>query len=295
LKSSDVASYIPGQPNNKIGCFSNCGRYEYPVAPSLNCNDKSDPKCANWRKFCCQAPDFGKPCNSDSDCSNGGACWTGNDRPPSPNNPATCQCRAYYLNPPCSPSVCTNPQAAPPASTCTGCIGDDTMHNICPRAYTWPNDPQTYNCNTKKYRVTFSPGGTSVPITPSVPVIPKCSSLPSNVFNYANASKNCSQVSGKYACAVPGNQNWGCNVDPAKVGCNGVICERDNITPPPINNIPKCSSLGPEYDVNNQIRNCSIPNDKISKYNCAVTGNQNWACAINPQIYNCSGIVCDSS
>ena len=296
LYSSQIPSYIPGQPNNIIGCFSNCGLFEYPTAPAANCDEKTDPKCAGWRKYCCQAADFGKPCNSDNDCSNGGACWTGNDRPISPNNPATCQCRAYYLNPPCPPTVCTNPEAAPNAAACHSsaggtapCIGDDIMHKICPRSYTWPNDGQTYDCSSKRYRVTFSPGGTPVPVTP-VSKIPKCSSLPSN-FDYITAAKNCSQVPGKYACAViPSKGNWACNVDAPNVGCNGVICERD--TPPPPTNIPKCNTLPPQYNPNKGIQDCSIPN-RTNKYNCAVSGNNSWACGI-PQSYVCTGVVCEA-
>lgn len=299
LHSSDLTSYIPGQPDNMIGCFSNCGRYEYPTAPLGNCDEKTDPKCKGWRQYCCQAPDFGKPCNSDSECSNGGACWTGNERPPSATNPSTCQCRAYYLNPPCSSSICTNPQGAPNPATCTNCIGDDTMHKICPRAYTWPNDPQTYDCDAKRYRVTFSPGGTPVPVTPASNFIPKCSSLPSDTFDYATFLKNCAQVPGKYACAVSknsANPNWACNIDNPNMGCNGVMCERDTVTPvnPPAS-APKCNTLSSEYNTSKGIQDCSIPNASSSKYNCAVTGNQNWACAINPQNYACSGIICDAS
>jgi hypothetical protein len=292
LHSSDIPSYIPGQPNNMIACFSNCGLYEYPVAPSLNCTD-DDPKCTNWRKYCCQASDFGKACSSDADCSYGGACWTGNDRPPSSTNPATCQCRAYYLSEPCSPNICTNPQAAPPVGICHSCIGDDKIHQICPRAYTWPNDPQTYDCDAKRYRITFSPGGTPVPVTSSIASIPKCSSLPTDTFDYQTFVRNCSQVKSKYACAVPKNSinpNWSCNVDPPNVGCNGVICERDVPTPPPVT-IPNCNALPPEYNPFKGIQDCSIPNSGENKYNCAVTGTQNWACAI-PSNYVCSGIVC---
>jgi hypothetical protein len=42
---------------------------------------------------------------------------------------------------------CTNPggaaQPAPAPCSAPECIGDDTVHAVCPRAYTWPNDPQT--------------------------------------------------------------------------------------------------------------------------------------------------------
>jgi hypothetical protein len=63
-------------------------------------------------------------------------------------------------------------------------------------------------------------------------------------------------------------------------------------TPPPPVTIPNCNTLPSEYNSSQQIQNCSIPNANGSKYNCAVTGGQNWACAINPQNYVCSGIIC---
>jgi hypothetical protein len=294
LHNSDLNSYIPGQPNNIIGCFSNCGRYEYPTAPLENCNDETDEKCRNWRQYCCQGPDYGHPCNSDADCKNGGACWTGNDRPISLNNPGTCQCRAYYRNPSCPNNICTNPQGAPPPGMCVDCIGDDVIHQVCNRAYSWANDPQTYNCSSKRYRITFSPGGTPVPVTPSVPSIPKCSQLPSDKFDYASASRNCANIKSKYMCAVQGSNNWACNVDGSKVGCDGVLCERDTAPPnPPPSTIPYCNTLPSQYNPTKGIQDCSIPN-QTNKYNCAVT-NAAWACGVNPQNYTCSGTVCDSS
>src|SRR5262245_30497843 len=79
---------------------------------------------------------------------------------------------------------------------CTGaCIGDDTVHQVLPRAYTWPNDPQTYDCNAHSFRVTFAPGGTSAPITDSGDIEP-CSSLPA-AYGYATAKMLCSGVTGK--------------------------------------------------------------------------------------------------
>jgi hypothetical protein len=36
------------------------------------------------------------------------------------------------------------------------------------KAYTWPNDPQVYGGDAPLYRIVFAPGGTNVPITPSV-------------------------------------------------------------------------------------------------------------------------------
>ena len=47
-------------------------------------------------------------------------------------------------------------------------IGDDTEHEVMRKAYTWPNDPQVYGGDAPVYRIIFAPGGTSIPITPSV-------------------------------------------------------------------------------------------------------------------------------
>ena len=68
----------------------------------------------------------------------------------------------------------------PKPAYCTekdGCIGDDIFHSVCPNSYTWPNDPQTYTCDSKEYTITFCPGGTSVPMSDSTNNIPNCSSL----------------------------------------------------------------------------------------------------------------------
>jgi len=212
LYNSDLSSYNPADPVSKIACFSNCGKYEYPFAPSGSCSD-SDFQCRNWRRYCCQATTYGHTCHSDLDCTDGGACWNG-----------TCQCKAYYRQPPCSHDICTNPQGQPFPGVCTDCLGDDVMHQTCPRAYTWPNDPQTYSCNAVSYTITFCPGGTTEKLTPAS-TIPMCSSLPADQFDWAKAQQNCAQSHGKYMCAVRKNvgQNiWACNVD--STGCNDVIC-----------------------------------------------------------------------
>lgn len=242
-KSSDLKSFVPGDPDTNIACFSNCGLAAFPVAPDLTCDSKTDEKCRAWRKYCCQANTYGKSCQNSSGCTDGGACWDGKPlTPSSKDGPGTCQCRAYYTHGTCNEATCTNANlSAPKPDTCNGdpwCIGDDTFHDVCPRAYSWPNDPQTYICNARKYRVTFSPGGTSEPITP-VSKIPKCSQLPSEYYDI-NDLKLCNPKDlGKYACAKRrGSKNvdgssakWDCNVDNALnkadnrgVACDGVTC-----------------------------------------------------------------------
>lgn len=212
LRSSSLTSYIPGTPDNIIACFSNCGRYEYPVAPSAVCLP-TDPGCTPWRKYCCQGPDYGRACSTDADCELDAACWNG-----------TCQCRAFVLSLPCPNNVCTFPEAQPTPQLCSpsgpeACIGDDTVHRICPMAYSWPNDPQTFDTNAKAFRITFAPGGTSVPVSQSGS-IPPCSTLPAS-FNYQTNLQVCSLSRGKYAGAKQ-NGPWDCNVD--NTDTLGVLC-----------------------------------------------------------------------
>ncbi|MBV8772421.1 MAG: hypothetical protein JO166_08850 [Deltaproteobacteria bacterium] len=145
----------------------------------------------------------GKPCVSDSDCAPYSTCWNSN------SGPGTCACSGYAVTTPCPPDICTNvdlPAAEPAFAKCSQtadlpdipnshCIGDDTVHMVLPRAYSWPNDPQTYDCDNTTFTVTVSPGGVpkSAPITAAGP-IPLCSSLPS-AYNYGYESS--------VPCSVP--------------------------------------------------------------------------------------------
>jgi hypothetical protein len=247
LKSSDLGMYIEGGggPDNVVACFSNCGAYEYGIAPASNCqdtdpNDKStyDVRCGAWREYCCQTNDYGKndcdpakgtnqpdgclygnhectpgignptegtcpvhTCTQDSDCNPSDTCWNYN------SGPGICACRGFVVNPTnppynCSSDTCTNDELAaaePYFGTCSQttdtnglasnlCIGDDTVHTVFPRAYTWPNDPQTYDCDNRAFRVTISPGGvpSDAPITPAGP-IPLCGSLPEQYYGTSQA------------------------------------------------------------------------------------------------------------
>ena len=176
-----------------VACVSNCGRYEFPAPPPVGCDagDKTSP-CYFWKSFCLGDPSqYGPthPCSTDSDCPVNGACW---------NNPGsaldhTCQGRAFVENTQCLPpsgglppspncpyvtyqygyvDSVTKPPATylstqPPLGPCSDvspdpstCIGDDTVHKIMPKAYTWPNDPQVYGGDSSGYRVIFAPGDT---------------------------------------------------------------------------------------------------------------------------------------
>lgn len=193
LTRGEIGQLVQGQgnPDDVVACFTNCGRYEYPQTPGFGCDPETNPRCKAWLAFCCYAPAgdpdhiYGGPCTDNHQCRQQAACWDRGD-----GGPSICSCRAYIKNETCAPEVCTHPytstnkSAQPPFGHCTdvtgdptACIGDDTVHAVFPGGYTWPNDPQTYVSDARAYRIIFSPGGTSVPITDTSDV-PMCSSLP---------------------------------------------------------------------------------------------------------------------
>ena len=191
-----------------------------------------------------------------------GACWVRgipSDHTPKPR----CSGDSFIKEQDCPADVCTNPfkadpGAQPPFGHCAdvsadpnACIGDDTIHQVMRKAYTWPNDPQTYVDDAPAYRVIFSPGGKNAPITPSVGAIPLCSSLPEPIYDmktwWVPATKTglCSDPIVKqgavFAVAHPkncnslaGNCNWACKLSDGNPsakppvlpgsGDDGVIC-----------------------------------------------------------------------
>lgn len=269
LKRSDLTSgtrafVIVGNDHQPLGgdstvaCFSNCARYAYPEPPPVTCDDSDhNSQCYLWKTFCLGDPSQYGPakgkCAHNSDCPVGGACWDLKD-PTSPLD-HTCQGRAFIKNATCDPSVCTYPygyvdpvkhvtfySTQPPFGQCTDvtsnpnqCIGDDTVHAVLPKAYTWPNDPQVYGGDATAYRIIFAPGGTPVPIT-SAGDIPMYGELPT-IYGYASqyggpksASKPCdvpvNQGGAVFGVAFPGaaaQHPWACDVG-AGSGDNGVIC-----------------------------------------------------------------------
>src|SRR5262249_36762508 len=143
-----------------VGCFSNCGRYKYPLEPPLTCNPDpaTDPRCYYWKSFCCAFPTdqtspYDGPCTDNSQCTHNGICW---------NNGAKtfCACGAFNVLPDCPSNQCTfpytpqTPANQPPFRLCsdvtnatgdpTACVGDDTLHHVMPYGLTWPNDPETF-------------------------------------------------------------------------------------------------------------------------------------------------------
>ena len=181
-----------------------------------------------------------------------------------------CSGRGFIKNASCDPTVCTfqygyhgSKAWQPPYAQCTTvanttskCIGDDTVHQVMQKAYTWPNDPQVYGGDAPLYRIVFAPGGTSVPITPSVGQasgistesgIPLCGALPDHYGYSAQYSGPGSSMCNK-PCDVPVNSlcpgfnppaaslavaypgataasPWACNFNPqGGGGNNGVIC-----------------------------------------------------------------------
>jgi len=263
LRRSDLtkglyASVIIGNDGKPLGgdstvaCFSNCARYAFPATPAENCNDTNhDSDCYRWKAFCLNAPaaTYKLHCQTDQDCPYATGCWIN----PGSQVDHTCQGRAFIKKATCPENICTFPynyvdpkthitykSTQPPFGHCTDvasdpnrCIGDDTLHEVMPKAYTWPNDPQVYGGDAQLYRVIFAPGGTTVPITPVGP-IPLCSSLPT-IYGYldqyggaGSGSKPCdisvNRNGAVFAVAHPKPDFWACNLPPTGSGNEGVIC-----------------------------------------------------------------------
>jgi len=219
LTRGETGQFVPGQgdPDDVVACFTNCGRYEYPQTPPANCDPTTDARCKAWLAFCCYTPAgdpnhiYGSECTRDDQCRQDAGCWDKGD------GPSQCACRAYLKNPTCPSTVCTHPysennkSAQPPFGHCTdvtndatACIGDDTVHEVFPGGYTWPNDPQTYVSDARVYRIIFAPGGTTVPITDSGPV-PHCNTLPES-YGYTFQRQVCAGVinaGAQFAGALP--------------------------------------------------------------------------------------------
>ena len=235
--------------DSTVACFSNCGKYKFPIEPKQDCNI-SDPTCYNWKTFCAGDPSQYFPnnpakCEKDSDCPVNGACWIN----PGSETDHRCVLRAFVANNQgkCDGDVCTFPYAyvnpytnvpdystQPPFGTCkqvdpnntnAQCIGDDTVHKVFPHAYTWPNDPQVYSADAPLYRVIVAPGGTTVTITPSGP-IPACTTLPEQAYDYTLAKSLCSndiKNGAVFGIARTAPNSWSCNLGTG-AGNDGVIC-----------------------------------------------------------------------
>jgi Thaumatin family len=244
--------------NSTVACFSNCGRYAFPVPPLINCTPTPGSLCYYWKSFCLGDPSqYGQPCQTDSDCPVNGACW---DNPGSTLN-HTCQGRAFVKNQACLPHADGSPSSncpyvtyqygyvdpvtgikylstQPPLGSCSGvstdpdtCIGDDTLHKVMPKVYTWPNDPQVYGGDSPAYRVIFAPGGigTGAKIT-ELSTIPFCEDLPGkeDVYGLSKNLRDCKvpiDYGALFALARPKPTSWGCDLDPTGAGDEAVICK----------------------------------------------------------------------
>jgi len=289
-----------GKPLNgdsTVACFSNCGRYAFPKPPPEHCaEDANNPDgtlCYRWKAFCLGDPSkYGKPCMTDKDCPVAGACW---------NNPGsalnnTCQGRAFIKN-----SMClNNPQTTcpyltypygyvdpvngtifkstqPPFGLCAdvkpphanpdsiepACIGDDTLHMVMPKAYTWPNDPQVYGGDAPAYRVIFAPGGNSVPITPTS-TIPFCKDLAaeSNKYDLTSNLRDCKgpiDYGALFAVANPFGKSWACDLDPTGAGDEGVICRWNSDTVNPVSKINQVGLKGNFNSAGSNLQLNAIP------------------------------------
>ncbi len=275
----------PEGGNSTVACFSNCGRYAYPVPPEDTCNENAPGAagalCFRWKSFCLGDPSkYGQKCKVDSDCPVSGACW---DNPGSALD-HTCQGRAFVKEHMCDyPNTAKNcpwvtypygyidPKnmqqffsTQPPVANCNKvtnsnapfkpdiCIGDDTVHEVMPKAYTWPNDPQVYGGDASAYRVIFAPGSTKVKVTPTT-TIQFCDQLPGatsknaadDVYDFRTNKTNCGNplnygalfaVARPKSLPFPANQ-WSCDLDPTGAGDDGVICRWNSATKDPISPI----------------------------------------------------------
>jgi hypothetical protein len=198
-----------------------------------------------------------------------GACWV--RQLPGGTVPAPfCSGDSFLVNPNgCPPNICTHPfslepAAQPPFGSCasavgndaSACIGDDTIHSVMNKVYTWPNDPQTYD--EPAYRIIFSPGGnpSTAPITPSTSPMPLCSSLPTNygfALMYGGPNSNTkpcdnpvNQMHAEFAVARPNStvaHPWACDLSPGNPNANppilpgsgddGVLCRWFAASPTP--------------------------------------------------------------
>ncbi len=243
LTRKELGSFIQGSGGGDdiVACFSNCGRYKYPLEPALDCNPDPavDPRCFLWKSFCCAFPvgapsPYGVSCSDPMQCTQSGGCWDNGD------GMSVCACRAFNQNADCPADVCTfpytpqTPSNQPPFGLCSdvlsrtpgdpgaACIGDDTLHGVMPYGLTWPNDPETFFNDAHIYRIVFAPGGTSVPITPSGPV-PSCQDLP-EAYGYKAANQLCSGVADRvFGGARPSPASWDCRLGDG-IGTTGVLC-----------------------------------------------------------------------
>lgn len=267
LRRSDMTSGVlgfvivgdDGEPlggDYAVSCFSNCGKYKFVKTPNTGC-DPDDAECQRlYETFCLYLPGgaYGQSCQDDQSCDYQGQNYGISCYKNGPTGPAAptgqCEGRGFIKNATCPEDVCTFPygyvdpvnqqkyySTQPPFAQCSdvtsdedACIGDDTIHAVLPKAYSWPNDPQVYTGDAPLYRVIFSPGGTPAdapPITPSGP-IPLCSDLPA-IYDYATQLQRCKQYvnSSVFAIAQPKTAalpNWSCVVPDGVSGDNGVLC-----------------------------------------------------------------------
>ena len=165
LKRKDQGMFIQGSPggDNIIGCFSNCGFYEFqggmetgptapcpgfrcPGTPSSDCDPTTDFQCYYWHSFCCFAlappakSPYGGMCTDSNQvpspqCTQNGICWNGD---PTGGGSGVCSCAAFLKNDAgtCPPDVCTvpfseNPANQPPFNTCKNAGATGTQADAC--------------------------------------------------------------------------------------------------------------------------------------------------------------------
>ena len=290
---------MPGG-NNVLACFSNCGKYKFPMElGSTGCNVQTDENCYAWKTFCAGDKDvtYGQCCTTDADCPQNGsdenlhvACFqnAGPNQKICGNQPGVCEIRAFYKG---SVSQCNgkpDPQHAAPASK-IAC--NNTYGSINPLAKPTDPPPIYYDYGDQ-------------------PIVGNCSDV---IFSGTNQPVACIGDDTLHA-VLHGAYTW--PNDPEVFGGgttagDGPIYQivfapegEGNAPITPAQPLPDCDSLPPNYLPAHNRGNCSIPiNDQFADFGIGVVQNAgaqkwqssgvDWPCSAGSQrASGDNGVIC---
>ncbi len=274
--------------NASVACFSNCGKYEFPVAPAINCDEKTDSTCYRWKTFCAGDPskygsnfapgtypslnDCINPANgtyNDNVCPVNGSCWNQQIPPPKPGKTVdgTCQLKGFISASSCSASVCTYPygftnpwngqpvySSQPPFGSCAYVAAHDPQ---------FPNDPPDSVCiGDDRVHAVF----------------PHAYTWPNDPQTYSHDAPVYRVIYAPGGTTVP--------ITPAS------------------NSLPLCSALPDRYNYGANLTNCAINvNSQGAVFGIArltkndpskgwISTGSDWSCAIDERGGNDTGVLC---
>lgn len=153
--------------NNVLGCLSNCAKYKFPTELGYDgCNAKTDANCYFWKTFCAGSLDIkygdkcntgignGHQCETDADCLK---CNPGTDfhiacfKKSGPNQPGTCELRAFFKGTVSQCNGMPDPQFAAPTSkvACTNTYGSiNPLDNDEQTRYDYADQPIVGTCDS---------------------------------------------------------------------------------------------------------------------------------------------------